>query len=41
MKEILGDRVEKVAVSNRIADSPCVLVKTGQRQRERGKRREG
>ncbi|GAA5871047.1 hypothetical protein JCM3774_005097 [Rhodotorula dairenensis] len=29
MKEILGDRVEKVAVSNRIADSPCVLV-TGQ-----------
>ncbi|RKP39033.1 heat shock protein 90 [Dimargaris cristalligena] len=29
MKEILGDRVEKVCVSNRIADSPCVLV-TGQ-----------
>merc|ERR1711939_950315 len=29
MKEILGDRVEKVAISNRIADSPCVLV-TGQ-----------
>ncbi|GAA5981686.1 hypothetical protein JCM10908_004566 [Rhodotorula pacifica] len=29
MKEVLGDRVEKVAVSNRIADSPCVLV-TGQ-----------
>ncbi|GAA5978208.1 hypothetical protein JCM11641_001136 [Rhodosporidiobolus odoratus] len=29
MKDILGDRVEKVAISNRIADSPCVLV-TGQ-----------
>ncbi|POY74857.1 hypothetical protein BMF94_2130 [Rhodotorula taiwanensis] len=29
MKEVLGDRVEKVAISNRIADSPCVLV-TGQ-----------
>ncbi|KAJ1920273.1 Hsp90 chaperone hsp82 [Tieghemiomyces parasiticus] len=29
MKEILGDRVEKVTVSNRITDSPCVLV-TGQ-----------
>ncbi|KAJ1948628.1 Hsp90 chaperone hsp82, partial [Dispira parvispora] len=29
MKEILGDRVEKVMVSNRIVDSPCVLV-TGQ-----------
>ncbi|BGP15984.1 hypothetical protein JCM10213_004800 [Rhodosporidiobolus nylandii] len=29
MKDILGDRVEKVSISNRIADSPCVLV-TGQ-----------
>jgi molecular chaperone HtpG len=29
MKDILGDRVEKVSTSNRIADSPCVLV-TGQ-----------
>ncbi|GAA6048277.1 hypothetical protein JCM3770_006516 [Rhodotorula araucariae] len=29
MKEILGDRVEKVAISTRIAESPCVLV-TGQ-----------
>jgi molecular chaperone HtpG len=26
MKEILGDKVEKVAVSERIVDSPCVLV---------------
>merc|ERR1712057_10697 len=26
MKEVLGDKVEKVVVSNRIADSPCVLV---------------
>jgi molecular chaperone HtpG len=26
VKEILGDKVEKVLVSNRIADSPCVLV---------------
>ncbi|KAL1924984.1 uncharacterized protein VTP21DRAFT_4638 [Calcarisporiella thermophila] len=29
MKEILGDKVEKVVISNRISDSPCVLV-TGQ-----------
>lgn len=29
VKEILGDRVEKVVISNRISDSPCVLV-TGQ-----------
>merc|ERR1711916_282230 len=29
MKEILGEKVEKVVVSNRIAASPCVLV-TGQ-----------
>ncbi|KXS18707.1 heat shock protein HSP 90-alpha [Gonapodya prolifera JEL478] len=29
MKDILGDRVEKVTVSNRIVDAPCVLV-TGQ-----------
>jgi molecular chaperone HtpG len=26
MKEILGDKVEKVLVSNRVSDSPCVLV---------------
>jgi len=26
VKEVLGDKVEKVVVSNRIADSPCVLV---------------
>merc|ERR1712005_54526 len=29
MKEILGERVEKVVVSNRIVGSPCVIV-TGQ-----------
>jgi len=29
MKDTLGDKVEKVVVSNRISDSPCVLV-TGQ-----------
>jgi molecular chaperone HtpG len=26
MKEILGDKVEKVVVGDRIVDSPCVLV---------------
>merc|ERR1712078_630298 len=26
MKDILGDKVEKVVVSDRIVDSPCVLV---------------
>merc|ERR1719263_454744 len=26
MKEVLADKVEKVVVSNRLADSPCVLV---------------
>merc|ERR1711920_1109018 len=25
-KEVLDDKVEKVVVSNRLADSPCVLV---------------
>jgi molecular chaperone HtpG len=29
MKETLGEKVEKVVISNRISDSPCVLV-TGQ-----------
>jgi len=29
LKEVLGERVEKVAISNRIVDSPCCLV-TGQ-----------
>merc|ERR1712072_945453 len=26
IKEVLGDKVEKVIISNRISDSPCVLV---------------
>merc|ERR1712231_3377 len=26
MKEVLGDKVEKVLVSSRLADSPCVLT---------------
>jgi len=26
IKELLGDKVEKVLVSQRISDSPCVLV---------------
>ena len=26
MKDVLGDKVEKVAISHRITDSPCVLV---------------
>lgn len=26
IKEILGDKVEKVVLSNRIEDSPCILV---------------
>lgn len=29
IKDALGDKVEKVIISNRITDSPCVLV-TGQ-----------
>merc|ERR1711976_1076249 len=29
MKEVLEDKVEKVVVSNRLADSPCVLVTGG------------
>merc|ERR1712176_1628363 len=29
IKDILGDKVEKVIVSNRVVDAPCVLV-TGQ-----------
>jgi len=29
MKETLGEKVEKVVLSNRVVDSPCVLV-TGQ-----------
>jgi len=26
MKDVLGDKVEKVVVGTRISDSPCVLV---------------
>jgi len=26
IKEVLGEKIEKVIVSNRITDSPCVLV---------------
>ena len=26
MKEVLGDKVEKVLISSRMADSPCVLT---------------
>merc|ERR1712119_253773 len=26
MKEVLGDKVEKVVITSRMADSPCVLV---------------
>jgi len=26
IKEVLGDKVEKVVVTNRISESPCVLV---------------
>jgi len=26
MKDVLGDKVEKVLISHRIQDSPCVLV---------------
>jgi len=26
IKEVLGDKVEKVIVSNRVTDSPCILV---------------
>lgn len=26
IKDVLGDRVEKVVISDRIVDSPCVLV---------------
>mmetsp|Transcript_8249 Transcript_8249/g.18048 ORF Transcript_8249/g.18048 Transcript_8249/m.18048 type:complete len:107 (+) Transcript_8249:1516-1836(+) len=26
IKEVLGDKVEKVIVSNRVTESPCVLV---------------
>lgn len=26
MKDVLGDKVEKVVVSNRIDESPCILV---------------
>ena len=30
MKEVLGDKVEKVLVSSRMADSPCVLTTSGE-----------
>jgi len=26
MKDVLGDKVEKVVVSSRIEDTPCILV---------------
>jgi len=26
IKEVLGDKVEKVIVSNRVTESPCILV---------------
>ena len=26
MKEILGDRIEKIIISNRLTDSPCCVV---------------
>merc|ERR1711912_81938 len=29
MKEVLGDKAEKVVVSDRVVDSPCVLVTSG------------
>jgi len=31
MKEVIGDKVEKVIVSSRMADSPCVLTTSVQR----------
>ena len=30
MKEVLGDKVEKVLVSSRMADSHCVLAASGE-----------
>lgn len=30
MKDALGDKVEKVSVSNRIVDAPCVVVTGGE-----------